>query len=148
MFYHGHAFGIARLNVYAGEAAGYLLVDPVEENGLAAATVPGTIATTPDLAHPVPLVIQDKTFVPDNGETGGQLAATDPTWDVAKFGGKGSLWFPTSTCRTKTRTTLPVRTRSVGGTGARGSGPLRIRAPLSPRACRRCARAWRIPPRT
>ena len=30
MFYHDHAYGITRLNVYAGEAAGYLLVDPVE----------------------------------------------------------------------------------------------------------------------
>ena len=29
MFYHDHAFGITRLNVYAGEAAGYLLVDPI-----------------------------------------------------------------------------------------------------------------------
>ena len=25
MFYHDHALGITRLNVYAGEAAGYLL---------------------------------------------------------------------------------------------------------------------------
>ena len=27
MFYHDHAMGITRLNVYAGEAAGYLLTD-------------------------------------------------------------------------------------------------------------------------
>ena len=26
MFYHDHAYGITRLNVYAGEAAGYLLL--------------------------------------------------------------------------------------------------------------------------
>ena len=32
--------------------------------------------------------------MPDNGAAGGQLAATDPTWDVAKYGGKGNLWFP------------------------------------------------------
>ena len=31
MFYHDHAYGITRLNVYAGEAAGYLLTDPVEQ---------------------------------------------------------------------------------------------------------------------
>ena len=30
MFYHDHAHGITRLNVYAGEAAGYLLTDPTE----------------------------------------------------------------------------------------------------------------------
>ncbi len=94
MFYHDHAYGITRLNVYAGEAAGYLLADPAQENALAAATVPGTVGATPDLAHLVPLVIQDKTFVPDNGVAGGQLAATDPTWSVARYGGKGNLWFP------------------------------------------------------
>ena len=99
MFYHDHAYGITRLNVYAGEAAGYLLVDPVQENALLAATAPGTIVTDPatgnivsaDLAHVVPLVIQDKSFVPDPAT---QLAAQDPTWDVAAGGGLGSLWFP------------------------------------------------------
>ena len=94
MFYHDHAYGITRLNVYVGEAAGFLISAPTEENLLAAATVPGTIGATPDLAHVMPLVIQDKTFVPDNGAAGGQLAATDPTWDTAQFGGKGNLWFP------------------------------------------------------
>ena len=95
MFYHDHAYGITRLNVYAGEAAGYLLVDPAQETALAAATVPGTITATPDLAHLIPLVIQDKTFVPDDGtQAGSQLAATDPTWDTAKWGTKGDLWFP------------------------------------------------------
>ena len=95
MFYHDHSYGITRLNVYSGEAAGYLLYDPVQEDALAAATVPGTLNTTsPDLAHLIPLVIQDKTFVPDDGLAGDQLAATDPTWDLTQFGGKGSLWFP------------------------------------------------------
>ena len=96
MFYHDHAYGITRLNVYAGEAAGFLLVDPAEEGGLRAATVPGWIqsAQVNDLAHVIPLVIQDKSFVPDDGASGGQLAATDPTWNVAKWGGKGQLWFP------------------------------------------------------
>jgi len=102
MFYHDHAYGITRLNVYAGEAAGYLLVDPAQETPLAAAGVPGTIITdatsgaitTADLAHLVPLVIQDKSFVPDDGLSGGQLAAQDPTWDIASWGGSGSLWFP------------------------------------------------------
>jgi FtsP/CotA-like multicopper oxidase with cupredoxin domain len=102
LFYHDHAYGMTRLNVYSGEAAGYLVVDPAQETALKNASVPGTIITDPatgaitnaDLAHFIPLVIQDKTFVPDNGDAGGQLAATDPTWDVAKFGGAGNLWFP------------------------------------------------------
>jgi hypothetical protein len=102
MFYHEHAYGTTRLGVYAGAAAGYLLTDPAQEKALAAATAPGTIITDPatgnistaDLNHMIPLVIQDKTFVPDNGVAGGQLAAQDPTWDVTRWGGAGSLWFP------------------------------------------------------
>ena len=31
MFYHDHTFGITRLNVYAGEAAGYLITDETEK---------------------------------------------------------------------------------------------------------------------
>ena len=31
MFYHDHAYGITRLNVYAGMAAGYLITDPIEQ---------------------------------------------------------------------------------------------------------------------
>jgi FtsP/CotA-like multicopper oxidase with cupredoxin domain len=96
MFYHDHAYGITRLNVYAGEAAGYLVVDPTEETTLAAAGVPGTIVTNPttgaivseDLAHLIPLVIQDKTFVPAN------VLTTDPLWQTANWGGEGNLWFP------------------------------------------------------
>ena len=30
MFYHDHAWGITRLNVYVGEAAGYLITDATE----------------------------------------------------------------------------------------------------------------------
>lgn len=98
MFYHDHSYGITRLNVYGGEAAPYILNDPVEKElvdgntaiaprhrkiarGVAAGTIP---------AEQVPLVIQDKSFVPDDD----QLAATDPTWYKAKWGGLGSLWFP------------------------------------------------------
>jgi FtsP/CotA-like multicopper oxidase with cupredoxin domain len=97
MFYHDHAYGLTRLNVYVGEAAGYLLFDPVEESALAAATAPGTITGTPDLDHIIPLVIQDKTFVP----SATQLAAEDPTWNMIAGGGTtpgtanaGDLWFP------------------------------------------------------
>lgn len=97
MFYHDHAYGITRLNVYAGEAAGYLLYDPAEETALANASAPGSI-TAGDVAHLIPLVIQDKTFVPSKA----QLDFQDPTWD-GTFGatplnttgsnGNGDLWF-------------------------------------------------------
>ena len=93
MFYHDHAYGITRLNVYVGEAAGYLLYDPVEETALANAGMPGSI-TANDLSHLIPLVIQDKTFVPSPA----QIAVQDPTW--VPFGtapgtaNPGDLWFP------------------------------------------------------
>ena len=93
MWYHDHSYGLTRLNVYAGEVAPYFNYDPNEEAALAAATVPGTITGTPDLAHFIPLVIQDKTFVPDI-TSAGQLNIQDPTWDVSNWGGTGSLWFP------------------------------------------------------
>jgi FtsP/CotA-like multicopper oxidase with cupredoxin domain len=102
MFYHDHAYGITRLNVYAGEAAGYLLYDPVEESTLLSAGVPGTLAvggaqTAPDVAHLIPLVIQDKTFVPSQP----QLMVQDPTWagnfgatPLSQTNSNGDLWFP------------------------------------------------------
>jgi FtsP/CotA-like multicopper oxidase with cupredoxin domain len=84
MFYHDHAWGITRLNVYAGEAAGYLLTDETEQQLLAEG---GPLA---DVGLGIPLVIQDKTFVPNLA----QLMAQDDTWDVERWGGPGSLWVP------------------------------------------------------
>jgi len=81
MFYHDHAYGITRLNVYAGEAAGYIVTDPVEQQLVTDGVIP---------ADQIPLIIQDKTFVPDNAK----LAQTDPLWDSMAWGGMGSLWFP------------------------------------------------------
>jgi PKD repeat protein/FtsP/CotA-like multicopper oxidase with cupredoxin domain len=86
MFYHDHALGITRLNVYAGEAAGYLVQDPQEAAMVASGAIP---------ADQIPLIIQDKTFVP----SASQLAAEDPTWN---WGGNkstpwphtGDLWWP------------------------------------------------------
>ena len=37
----------------------------------------------------IPLVIQDRTFVP----SAAQLAGQDPTWDASKWGGMGNLWY-------------------------------------------------------
>ncbi len=95
MFYHDHAYGLTRLNVYAGEAAGYLVTDTVEQdlingtNNSLAFTGNPPVGTLPGLG--TPLVIQDKTFVPDPAT---QLAAEDPTWNVLRWGGLGSLWYP------------------------------------------------------
>ncbi|WP_341360685.1 multicopper oxidase domain-containing protein [Georgenia sp. M64] len=83
MFYHDHSWGITRLNVYAGEAAPYIIQDATEQALVDAGTIPGAADT-------IPLVFQDKTFVPNAD----QLALQDETWDTARWGGEGSLWLP------------------------------------------------------
>lgn len=85
MFYHDHSWGITRLNVYAGEAAGYLLVDPVEENLINSHILPTSHG---NYRYGIPLIIQDKTFVPPTP----QLLRQDPTWNYSRT--VGSLWFP------------------------------------------------------
>ncbi len=87
LFYHDHSWGITRLNVYAGEAAGYLITDNTEQNLMA----PGGAldASDPALGLGLPLVIQDRTFVPSTE----QLAVQDPTWDAMRWGGLGNFWY-------------------------------------------------------
>lgn len=82
MFYHDHSWGITRLNVYAGEAAGYQITDDTEKTLVSNGTLPGADAT-------IPLIVQDRTFTPDEAT----LALQDPTWDVDRWGGKGSFWY-------------------------------------------------------
>jgi len=82
-FYHDHAWGITRLNVYAGMAAGYLITDDTEASLRSRGLIPSA-------ADEIPLIIQDKTFVPATS----QLEAEDPTWDTSRWGGEGSLWAP------------------------------------------------------
>ena len=73
MFYHDHAFGTTRLTVYKGLAAGYLLVDQVEDDLIDGTNVsggnPGLKKVLPNLGgvyrYGIPLVIQDKAFVND-----------------------------------------------------------------------------------
>ncbi len=83
MFYHDHAWGITRLNVYGGEAAAYVIQDDIEQLLVDQGLIPSAADT-------IPLVVQDKTFVPGAD----QLAASDETWDTAKWGGEGNLWLP------------------------------------------------------
>jgi FtsP/CotA-like multicopper oxidase with cupredoxin domain len=94
MFYHDHALGMTRLNVYAGEAAGYLLADGTEVTINAFA--PG---------GEIPLVIQDKSFVndgavpaafPAGAAAPAATAVVDPLWATHLEWGqsRGSLWWP------------------------------------------------------
>jgi FtsP/CotA-like multicopper oxidase with cupredoxin domain len=104
MFYHDHAWGITRLNVYAGEAAGYLIRDDTEKKLIADGLIPSGAAE-------IPLVIQDRTFLPQdsqlydvdtNGNVRGQpnfdqtsiaTYGQDPTWDHTRWGSYGDLWY-------------------------------------------------------
>jgi spore coat protein A, manganese oxidase len=93
MWYHDHAFGITRLNAYAGIASGYLVLDAI--NGGYYAPVTGfPKGKIPPLASTYPLVFQDKVFVNPDRVTGQIL--TDPSWslvtrpDVQTL---GSLWY-------------------------------------------------------
>ena len=79
-WYHDHALGITRLNAYVGIATGYLITDGFEAGLIRAGTLPSV--GTP---YGIPLVVQDKTFVPANVED------QDPTWS---WGPPGSLWYP------------------------------------------------------
>jgi FtsP/CotA-like multicopper oxidase with cupredoxin domain len=81
LFYHDHAWGMTRLNVYAGGAAPYLISDATDQKLIANGVIP---------AETLPLVIQDKTFVPSDA----QLIASDPLWDKERWGGFGQLWAP------------------------------------------------------
>jgi len=106
MFYHDHAWGITRLNVYAGMAAGYVVTDPTEAELVTATLIPGAADT-------IPLIIQDKTFVDPNTIVDNVLTpeandGTDPTWIWGSQPGsiktgyssagaapvKGDLWWP------------------------------------------------------
>lgn len=83
MFYHDHAWGITRLNVYAGMAAPYIIEDDTEQALVDSGVIPGPEQT-------IPLVLQDKTYVPNDA----QLALQDETWNTADWGGEGNLWAP------------------------------------------------------
>jgi len=77
VWYHDHAIGITRLNAYAGIASAYIIVDDFETGLVSSGLLPDLVG--------IPLVIQDKGFVPRN------ILDQDPTW---KWGDPGSLWYP------------------------------------------------------
>lgn len=94
VWYHDHALGITRLNVYAG-LAGYYLIRDQFDTGLAGNPLglPAPYGT-----YELPLVLQDKTFNAANGslfyDTQGVVPAVHPQWvpeffgDVAVVNGK------------------------------------------------------------
>ena len=93
LFYHDHAVGITRLNVYAGMAAGYLIHDPVEDALISGGIIPtggGAFSVSPLNPYNwgIPLIIQDKSFVPQDVAT-----VQDTKWNAA-WGTYGDLYYP------------------------------------------------------
>ena len=97
MFYHDHAWGITRLNVYAGEAARTCSPTTTEQSLI------GAGGALEGLGLGDPLVIQDKTFVP----SAATMAKVDPTWNSPSGAARATCGRRTSTCRHRTRATRP-----------------------------------------
>jgi FtsP/CotA-like multicopper oxidase with cupredoxin domain len=77
LWYHDHAVGITRTNAYAGIASALIITDDFEASLVGSGLLPDLIG--------IPLIIQDKSFVPNN------IHRVDPTW---RWGGPGDLWYP------------------------------------------------------
>ncbi len=117
LWYHDHSYAATRHNVYVGEAAPYLISDQWEEDLINQNLIPNQAGLDHSgqgaYRYGIPLVIQDKTFVPPTVDKSGklpgnytmdQLMAEDPTWfsTISTTDGKndsllgqyGQLWFP------------------------------------------------------
>jgi spore coat protein A len=77
VWYHDHAMGLTRLNAYAGMASAYIITDDFEAGLVSSGLLPDLVG--------IPLVIQDKGFVPTS------ISKQDPTW---QWGNPGDLWYP------------------------------------------------------
>lgn len=86
LWYHDHALGITRLNVYAGLAGGYLLRDTPGPGGTGLDTGDGTHFPPPP--YELPLVIQDRMF------TSGGSFAYPPNPDLQLGDGTARPWAP------------------------------------------------------
>ena len=113
LFYHDHSYGTTRLNVYAGEAGGYLIQDQVETDLTTGTNVSGVFTAAGLAPAPVvpsveiPLIIQDKTFVPPS-PTGA------PVYSVPMLENGSGYTTATVTFSGGGCTTLPSATASVG----------------------------------
>ena len=103
MFYHDHAWGTTRQDVYIGEAAGYIVRDQTEQGLIDAGLIPSG-------SQEIPLVFMDKTFVDATGTPDtnpNHILNTDPTWIWGSSPGTvvpwdatnavpvtGDLWWP------------------------------------------------------
>ena len=90
LWYHDHALGITRLNVYMGLAGFYLLRDPAVEAPL---NLPGPAPQIGDASgtvyREIPIAIQDRSFNTDGSlafPTVGNIHGIHPVWNPEFFG--------------------------------------------------------------
>ena len=79
MWYHDHSIGATRINVYAGIVSAFMLHDSTEAALIASGALP---------ADDIPLVFEDKAFVPKD------IAIQDAKWSTDGWGKYGDLWYP------------------------------------------------------
>ncbi len=83
MWYHDHAFGLTRLNAYAGIASGYVIYDDYELSLATSANLPGPLDP-----RTIYLIFQDKKFVSCD------IAVDDPSWMTTMPNSRpGDLWY-------------------------------------------------------
>ena len=80
VWYHDHAYGITRLNAYAGLASAYVITDDEE----ARLIKDGVLPDVPGYSLGIPLVIQDKSFLDGANDGAYPVAGARP----------GDLWYP------------------------------------------------------
>ena len=87
MFYHDHAWGITRLNVYAGEAAPYLITDADRAEAHDTGRIPGPAGHDP-AGHPGQ-DLRARTQLYDDPAR----LRPGPDLGPGRWGGYGSLWY-------------------------------------------------------
>jgi spore coat protein A len=80
IWYHDHAYGVTRLNAYAGLASAFLITDDAE----ARLIKDGVLPDVPGYSLGIPLVIQDKSFLDGTADAGYPVPGARP----------GDLWYP------------------------------------------------------
>jgi FtsP/CotA-like multicopper oxidase with cupredoxin domain len=80
VWYHDHAYGITRLNAYAGLASAFIITDDEE----ARLIKEGVLPDIPGYSLGIPLVIQDKSFIDGANDDAYPVTGARP----------GDLWYP------------------------------------------------------
>src|ERR1017187_2216400 len=88
LWFHDHAMGITRLNVYAGLAGGYLVRDDWDTGE------PGNGPGLPYGAYELPLIIQDKSFASNGANSTLSYPPRDPSVVATLPPGTPKIWVP------------------------------------------------------